>query len=380
MKKKILILNWRDPQNHLSGGAEYFTQKYAEHWVSLGHEVTWMTNICPNCKDEETINGVKYIRVAPYLSGKLISYLVNYPIYLAKTILVARKFIKRNQVDLVIDEIHGFPFFSPLFSSTKNIFLVCEVAGSIWDKMFPFPLNLIGKLTEKLIYSFYKNTEIWAISENTKKNILEILPQAEVKIIDLGVELNSKTINKLSKESKFNFPSAVFLARLVKMKGIETALKATSQMIKKLPNFKLFIIGSGDEQYVSFLTKKIHEMGIENNVEFLGRVDEETKFKYLAKVHFLLHPSYKEGFGLTLIEAGLVGTPAIIRAGSSMDSLINDGINGFSFSKEGQIAQIFLKNYKSKKYVNLTKQAKDKSREYLWDDVFKRSQEITGIK
>mgnify|MGYP005637506705 FL=1 len=246
--------------------------------------------------------------------------------------------------------------------------------------MFPFPLNVVGKKIEKFIYSFYKNTEVWSISENTKKNISDLLPQAEIKVIDLGVGLEEKILNNLAQEKKFDFPSAMFLARLVKMKGVEVAIDAAAQITKKLPDFKLFVVGSGDEEYVRFLHDKVKKLRIEKNIEFLGHIDEADKFIYLAKVSFLIHPSYKEGFGLTLIEAGLVGTPAIIRAGSSMDALVTNSADGFSFNDDQQIAQIFLKNYQSKKYASLAKQAKAKAKRYLWDDVLERSQKITGIK
>ena len=169
--KRILILNWRDPKSPLEGGAERFTKKYAEYWAEQGNKVYWLTNSFKGSKNKETINKVEYIRVSPSLNGRLISYIFKYPIFLIKSIIEAKKIIKKQNIDIIIDEIHGLPFFSPLFSKKRNILLTCEVAGPIWDKMFPFPINVFGKLSEKLIYRLYENTEIWAISNNTKKNI-----------------------------------------------------------------------------------------------------------------------------------------------------------------------------------------------------------------
>ena len=50
---KILIINWRDPKSPLEGGAERFTQKYAEYWVSQNHQVFWLTNTYEGSKKEE---------------------------------------------------------------------------------------------------------------------------------------------------------------------------------------------------------------------------------------------------------------------------------------------------------------------------------------
>src|SRR3990172_13031350 len=160
----ILILNWRDPKNPRSGGAEVVTEKYASYWAGQGHNLTWIANTFPGCNLSEETNNVKYLRVGPSLGYSVSGLMATYPVFLFNAIRQAKKIIRENKIDLVIDEIHGLPFFTPLYSKTRNAMLVCEVAGPIWDKMFPFPINILGKLTEKLIYYIYRNTETWAIS------------------------------------------------------------------------------------------------------------------------------------------------------------------------------------------------------------------------
>ena len=369
MMKQILILNWRDPQSPLEGGAERFTKKYAQHWSKQGHDVTWITNSFPQSQAKEVIDGVTYIRIGPELDGSLFKYIVQYPIYLFKTVLFASKFIKEQKVDIVIDEIHGLPFFTPLFSNKRNILLVCEVAGKIWDKMFPFPVNVVGKYLEKLVYSFYKNSEIWAISENTKNNIQEIIPNTSVRVIELGIDENQEILQKIKNVKKTTYPSAVFLARLVKMKGIETAIYATEKIIQEFPDFKLFVIGDGTQDYKKHLKNLVTTLQLDTHIEFLGKVSEVDKFRYLKKAHFLFHPSYKEGFGLTVLEAGLVGTPTLARKGSSMDSLIQNGHSGYLFSQENEV-----QNYVQEIVNNndtLAKHSFEFARKKLWVNVFK---------
>lgn len=379
MSKKILILNWRDPQSPLEGGAERFTQKYAQFWAQQGNQVWWLTNSFNGSQPKEVIEGVTYLRVGPVLDGSLLKYLFFYPFFLIKAVSKAQKLIKKEGVDIVIDEIHGFPFFTPLFSKVRNVLLVCEVAGPIWDKMFPFPINWLGKILEKLIYQIYSKTEMWAISENTKQNILKLQPQAKVKVIELGIDANPEILSKVKQLKKNDDPTAVFVARLVRMKGIETALEITALIAQSWPDFKLMVIGSGDPQYVAFLKNKAQELGITNQVKFVGRVSELEKFKYLKQADFLLHPSYREGFGLTVLEAGLVGTPAIIRAGSSLDALVEDGRNGFKFTQPTQVKKLFETVYKDRKSKLFSQAAGLKVNHYLWEGVLKRSKKVTGI-
>jgi glycosyltransferase involved in cell wall biosynthesis len=365
----ILILSWRDPKSPLEGGAERFTQKYAEFWVSQGHAVTWLTNSFFGCEKKETHKGVDYIRIGPILDGSLLRYFIFYPVYLLRSILFARKFIQKENIDVVIDEIHGLPFFTPLFSKTRNVLLVCEVADEIWSKMFPFPINSLGKIAEKLVYSLYKKSEIWAISKNTKRNIQSFLPAKPIRVIPLGVDANVNLLKKIKDIKKTSYPSAVFLARLVKMKGIESALYATARIVKHFPNFKLFVLGEGDAVYKKKLQDLVDTLKIKNNIEFLGKVSESEKFSYLKKAHVFIHPSYKEGFGLTVLESNLVGTPAIVRSGSSLDELVTHGQNGFVFKTDEELAALVTTFFKDKMYSKLTDACTAAAQAKIWQTI-----------
>jgi hypothetical protein len=55
---RFLMLNWRDPKNPLSGGAERVTQAYLKALVERGHEVYWFTYAFPGAPAEEVIDGI----------------------------------------------------------------------------------------------------------------------------------------------------------------------------------------------------------------------------------------------------------------------------------------------------------------------------------
>lgn len=372
--KNILILNWRDPKNPRSGGAERITFKYAEYWSKNGHSVTWICNTFPNCSHRENISEVKFIRVGPDLGFTVTKLLITYPWFLFNVITTVLKIIFQEKVDLVIDEIHGMPFFTPLYCNMKKVILVCEVAGPIWDKMYPFPINIIGRNLEKFVYHIYQNIETWAISQNTKQDVYFLNKNSNIKILPLGIDQHSSLNIK-----KFEYPSAVFLGRIVKMKGVETAIQATADIVTKLPGFHLYIIGSTDTQYKQYLDRFVSKLHISKNVSFCGQLTEEKKYKLLARSHFLFHPSYKEGFGLTVLEAGLVSTPSIIRSGSSLDELVKDKYSGLVFDDDWQISDLFFQWYSNKKYSTLSHHARRISLQYLWTSILPKSSRITSI-
>ncbi|KKP80025.1 MAG: Glycosyltransferase, family 4, partial [Candidatus Levybacteria bacterium GW2011_GWB1_35_5] len=94
---------------------------------------------------------------------------------------------------------------------------------------------------------------------------------------------------------------------------------------------------------------------------------------------FLIHPSFKEGFGLTVLEAAASGTPTIARQGSSMDELIESGKNGLLFSTDTQISKLFIKYFDNVKYQKLAKNALEMSRKYDWKQILSNSRKITQI-
>ena len=99
----ILIFNWRDPKNPKSGGAEIVTFEHAKRWVARGHKVWWFTSSFKGALSHEVIEDVHIIRKGSELSTFFLASLF----YLTSPITF----------DVVIDEIHGVPFFTPLYVS-----------------------------------------------------------------------------------------------------------------------------------------------------------------------------------------------------------------------------------------------------------------------
>ena len=149
----ILILNWRDVRHPKSGGAELVTMEHAKDWATMGHTVTWLTASYAGAKRESTVESVHFIR----RWGSLTIYLYV-PFYLL---------LNSRQYDVIVDEVHGFPFFSPLFTRKPVVVFIHEIAGEIWDFMFSFPKNVIGKLLERMYFRLYRNNLFWTDAPST---------------------------------------------------------------------------------------------------------------------------------------------------------------------------------------------------------------------
>src|SRR6266498_3127303 len=105
----ILIFSWRGPKHPNAGGAEISTHEHAKGWVKAGHRVTLFTSYFPNSKKEEVIDGIEVKRYGRQMFGVQWEAFVWY------------LFKPHEKFDLVIDEFHGIPFFTPLYVKVKKM-------------------------------------------------------------------------------------------------------------------------------------------------------------------------------------------------------------------------------------------------------------------
>ena len=358
---KILILNWRDVKNPSSGGAEILTQEIAKRWVKLGHEVTQFSSFFAGCKKEETIDGVKIIR-----RGRPdVRYFFTSVHFLAFSYY---KREARGKFDVVIDEVHGIPFFTPWYVKEKKVVLICEVAGSLWVRIFGKFFGTLGIITEKFYLRYiYTNIPYFTISESTKKDLIRNgIKENCITVLPMGINVTGD----VKSEKKEGELTLIFVGRLMRTKGIEDTLFALKEIHKHNPRAKLWIVGKGDKKYEAFLKKMTEDLDISYHVDFFGFVSEKKKFDLLSRSHFLIHPSVHEGFGLTIPEAGYVGTPVIAYNSSGLRDIVKNNKNGILLSRNSPeiLARETLRvSQDVALYGLLCKGAKEEAKQYNWD-------------
>lgn len=321
---RILIFNWRDVKNPQSGGAEILTHEMAKRWAASGNAVTQVSELYKGAKVYEIVDGVEIFRCG---SAEFRS-LHTRPIHLTAYWWYQK--YKNSKFDVVIDEIHGIPFFTPLYVKENKVALICEVAHEIWDVMFQFPLNIIGKTIENNYFRFYKDIPFLTISKSTKNDLIAMgIKENNITVLPMGFN-HPKLTKQFPKEKA---PTLIFVGRLSQTKGIDDAITAFSQIKRIHQNAKLWIIGRGDRQYEENLKTHCRQLDIEDSVTFFGFVTEQKKFELMGRAHMLLAPSIKEGWGLIVTEASYVGTPAIVYNVGGLKDIITNKVNGLVVEK-----------------------------------------------
>ena len=287
-KLRILIFNWRDLAHPLAGGAEVYTHRVAEEWIKMGHEVTLFCSSVAGKPERENLNGLKIIR----RGGKHSVY------------REAKKYYKKEgqgKYDLVIDEVNTRPFGTPKWvNDTKVIALIHQVCREIWFYQVPLPIAIVGRyILEPYWLSKYRDVLTITVSDSSKKS-LEVYGLREVVVVPEGFEKRDVIFLR----EKAEVPTLVFVGRLSPNKRPIDAIKAFELLKRKEPNATLKLIGTGP------MEKKIRRR-LTPGIQLLGKLSEEEKTFHVSNAHALVVTSIREGWGLVVTEAALVGTISI---------------------------------------------------------------------
>jgi glycosyltransferase involved in cell wall biosynthesis len=339
--------------------------EHAKAWVKKGHNVTWITAGYTEGKKKEKIYGVDIIRMGG-------AYTVQF---------FAGLYLLRNShmYDVIVDEFHGFPFFTPLLTRKPVVAFIHEVAGVIWDYTFPFPLNVIGKWIERFSFLFYKNTLFWTDAKSMFPDLISYgIPEKNIHAISCPIPGEIPELH-ISKEKQL---TCLFVSRLVPMKGINTVLEAFRMIKNEIPDAVLWVIGKGEASYEQEIKNLIHAKSLNDSVTLLGHVSNQQKYEYMARANILLHASVKEGWGLVVLEAASQGTPAVVYNVPGLKDVVQNDNTGILLSENSseELALQTISLYKDKKRYSLfQKNGKKWVSSLHWKDVTEKSLELLEL-
>lgn len=123
----------------------------------------------------------------------------------------------------------------------------------------------------------------------------------------------------------------LFIARVIKEKGIEEYLGAAKQIKAEYPDAVFHVLGPCDGEYEDIL-REYEENGI---IQYHGMVQDTRE--YLKRAHCTIHPSYyPEGISNVLLESAACGRPVITTNRSGCRETVEDGVTGFLFEQKNR--------------------------------------------
>jgi glycosyltransferase involved in cell wall biosynthesis len=142
------------------------------------------------------------------------------------------------------------------------------------------------------------------------------IPWEQIHIIPGGVDIDRFQSNLTRQQAResIGFPQdrrILFVPRrLVQRMGIDILLQALVEVKRQVPDVWLAIAGKGALRIR--LEQQVHELGLQEQVKFLGYVpDDRLPVAYQAADLTVVPSQSLEGFGLILLESLACGTPVL---------------------------------------------------------------------
>lgn len=101
-----------------------------------------------------------------------------------------------------------------------------------------------------------------------------------------------------------------FVGRFSNDKGCRELLLAFKEVLKEKPDARLMIIGANEAKSES-LIELVEWAKTCKNIIMTGRIEKAKIKEYFSALDLLVHPTYREGFGMVIQEAGALSVPTI---------------------------------------------------------------------
>lgn len=306
------------------GGSGVVATELGKALAAEGHKVHFITYEQPTRLDYISENLYYHkvdIRTYP---------LFEYPPY---ELALASKMVNVVKVEgLDLLHVHyAIPHASAAFLA-KQILKTHGINIPVVTTLHGTDITLVGKdesYEPVVSFSIDQSDGVTAVSEDLKKDTYKHFAiSTEIKVIPNFIDLN-----RFKKQKKDHFRRAIcphgeklliHTSNFRKVKRVDDVVDVFCKVNEKIPS-KLLLVGDGPER--RRLENRCHELGIFDDVRFLGKL--EAIEEVLSVCDVFLMPSETESFGLAALEAMACEVPVVTSNAGGLPELNIQGVTGF---------------------------------------------------
>lgn len=294
-------------------GGPMMLLKTAENWSESGIEVALLTTR----SGLQLASGVGF-RGRTFEAGNFKWTGTPALVHLARLLLSADGKLEREHFDIVYSQCEHLYDVLPAWLLKRKL-------GAVWAAQVHFlPPPLGSRNTSKLHELTYFINHmlgariimsladcILAVSESTKRAYRLRFPKSARDMVAVPGGLDYDLIRRSLPADEFR-SDAIFMKRLHPAKGVFDLVEIWRDVVRKLPDSKLRVIGGGEDPILARLSGEIAESGLTANIELVGPVyDQSLKFRMMKSSKLMILPSYEENWAIVVGEALAGGLPVI---------------------------------------------------------------------
>ena len=297
---------------------------------------------------------------------------------------IFKKYRKANLIKEFINENELRAVFFDHWKSIENINSISLSKTKsfclIHSKEINHPLG--SSLNKRMLSALGKANYVIANSQFTKNLAIKLgLGSKNIRVINPGCNYPIKINSEFKEFAKSiygdSFPRLITISRLDGRKSHQNILMTIKNLLPKFPKLKYVSIGDGEEK--SNLVRLKKELGLDKEVTFIFKSNEQEKVAILEQSDLFVMPSivYKksvEGFGITYMEAACYGKPSIGGIfGGEADAIV-EGKTGYLCDGNdlNALYETLLKVFENDNYKKLGPHALEFSKNFRWDKIVKQ--------
>jgi glycosyltransferase involved in cell wall biosynthesis len=328
------------------GGGEQHIRSLGARLAASGMPTTVVTRRGEAAwASEETLDGIRVLRVGPAGPGRTGKYLMV-PGALAALVR------ERHAFDLLVvrgTRILGLVGLVMARALGKSVILQPELNGELSGEIYTWGTRYAEGPVASAMRWATAARNVWlrdadafvAMSHRIREEFLAAgVPVERIALLPHGVDTTrfrpAAAGERAALRARLGLPGDALLVtytgRLLRGKGLEPLVVAFGRAAAREPRAHLALVGSGSGQALSVeeeLRERVREGGLAARVTFAGRVDDVEDWLRASDV--FAFPSIFEALGISLVEAAACGLPCVgSRTGGIVD-VIEDGQTGRLF-------------------------------------------------
>lgn len=156
------------------------------------------------------------------------------------------------------------------------------------------------------------------LTRNTVINRYGIPPEKVVTVYNAVEPLPDRPVNKVQRIP--GLKTVTFMGRITLQKGPEYFIEAAHMILKKIPDVRFVMAGSGD--MLNAAVGQAARLGITDRFHFTGFLENDEVLQLLDVTDVFVMPSVSEPFGIAPLEAMLAGVPVIVSRQSGVAEIV----------------------------------------------------------
>jgi len=368
---KILVLVFHFPP--ISGGGVVVITDIINKFAELGNEVTVIT---PDLKwDGEQFNPkinskIKIIRTITPSHTKIKIAARRCQSNIKKKAIEIGKFNNFDFIFTIFHPFHLVPKAAVEAGKELDIPSIIKVDDAIYQKVSG--IKSIQRRIEKMINgkTLRSGTKILVSNNDTKKVVINEynVKSENISIVPNGVDLSLFKTNIKKNPEKIVFAGAMYYHR-----GLDILLEAIPYVIKKIPNAKFILLGSGGE--INKLKKIVSDKKLEKSVEFTGWINRDKIPQNISDASVGIGPLRltdvtSRALPIKVLEYMAVSLPVIAKRGTlPLDVLENEKNGYFVDDVEDLVEKIIELLNDPKKVENMGIQSSNMVQKFSWNNV-----------